>query len=258
MKNKFKIVILFLLIILSHKNAYATEVNWNGGTLSAQTLNGTQTINVSGTITVNGTIVINSDADVTIQGNCTFVRGSTTDEIFDVWDDATLTIKGTSETERIIIDGKDIESHTAIRNDENLIMENVTIQNNNCITYRGMVTDEEAGTTDETNTGSNAMDTLAGGAITIIQTPSGSTKLTNCIIQNCKAKEGGAIYMVRNGSGTVDITGTTIKNCTATGTLGGGAIFIDGKAKTDEVLENPANYIINIKGGYLLLSSSSS
>ena len=244
---KSKILFLFVLIMAISKPIFATEVNWDGGTLDAQTLDGVQTINVSGTITVNGTIVINTDADVTIQGSCTFVRGTNNkDELFDVWDGATLTMKGTSETSRIILDGKNLESHTMIRNDENMVLENVTIQNNNCITYRGMVTDEEAGTTDETDTGGNSKDTLAGGAITIIHTPTGTTTLNNCIIQNCTARDGGAIYMLRNGTGTVNINNTTIKNCKATGSKGGGAIFIDGKPKTDETLASPANYVLNV------------
>ena len=228
---------------------------WDGGTQAAQTISGNVVINVSGTITIAGKITVAQNAVVTIQGDCTFVRSASyTSNLFDVYDDGTLNIKGTSESSRIVIDCKNIESDTVIRNDQNLNMENVTIKNNNnTLAYRGKVTDEEAGTTDETDTSSNSQDTKAAGAITIIQSATGSstsstgsTVLKNCIIENCKSKEGGGLYLVRNGGGTVDLINTTIKNCSSTSNKGGGGIFIDGKPKTGEVLANPANYTVNI------------
>ena len=64
-----------------------------------------------------------------------------------------------------------------------------------------------------------------GGGIFV----TGTVKLSNCIIENCKAAQGGAI----GGTGTITLTATKVSNCEATSnSLGGGAIYTKGGTVT--------------------------
>lgn len=210
---------------LNGAEVLATET-WSGE-IGAKTYTGTDNvINISGNCILTGKITISNNAAVTIIGSGVLTRASNyVGELFNVYGSATLTIKGTSTSTPIIIDGgstgtkKDVR--TMMRIDHNLNLENVELRNNNTTVARDYTVIDNW---------DNTLDNFAGGAITLCDNENNVT-IKNCKIYDNTAQKGAGIYLNRKGYGTLLIENTTFSNCDALSS--GGAIFFDGELGKD-------------------------
>ncbi len=205
----------------------AQAINSNTS-LGTTTLAGdaTWTFSENATLTLNGTVTIPSGKTLTINGSGTIKRGSSHNgNMFNIQDGGKLVISGT--TGRIVIDGgsrKNVDN--VIECNESLELTKVTIQNNYTLGeyYYGGAIDITAKTTNDS-----------------------VIKLTDCIINNCKAVDASAIYLHGDGAAKVTLSRTIVENCEAVDekreSTYGGAIRTNGNGKyvltmTDCVVRN--------------------
>lgn len=175
------------------------------------TKNSTITINPGATVTLNGTITIPEGTTLSIicSGNATLKRGSKNNRdvpLFQV-NGGKLIIKSTSGT--ITVDGSKIAVARAAfvvgitkngsdNGGSTLELTNVTIKN--------CYSDGDG----------------YGGAINFIggnsdYRPLHLLKMTNCVVENCRAPHGSAIYFRGNSMGRATVKNTVFKNCVTYG-----------------------------------------